>query len=638
MMPSNTNSFLPRIITKCEHSDEPYNEILNKTVANILKRATTSDIKHFNSTLPLITWSDITDAPCNFSFYLCCIYRPNAYRFFYEMVSRWLIPGKRLNALLQFAVDFSIPELGNQIYIGGEVVLKIDNNQDLRTVKKNLPVLENEIRLGLESFYQACRILEIKGLTTSEKTALIQENISALIRHRPQDFDYDIFTEMQHFLVICKDEFKAMREYRHMSRIICVHYLFRKALQHSKEAFPERRYINLKIFRAHLFRDGEKMPILGLVLGLSFLQENEVFEERHIVNAIKMALPHVRSVVGSYFVNAIRSDNAHLIYLEIEKEDSGPFSIDEVENIRQFLPNELKNRIEKRFNPIFMPQNEEEVMRDILTLSNELKYLRDLPQVIISFAKQVDNALEFLVIVVRIVKKLDSDLVFSLSDLEFISERVKTVGFIRKKYRKEAAVFRVRIDSADFLRQDHSVDLYKARHQIALELQKNIGEFRDYNGGMISKEAEAFSHLKKTLGKLIKDKEFLLENYFYSFTPAIMRSVLETEHLKNLFTMILDVNKDSLNEKNGFLYKLKKENGYLYLLFAAVDPSFKDFLLNTIEKLEIPSFNIATTFVNGPILPCLAVLYKPMDIEEQYVFIQAIERTINNWKLQVSFN
>src|ERR1700733_12940354 len=275
--------------------------------------------------LPIICWTPLKEPPFELSFFLWCRFRASAFRFFFEMVSRWLIPGKRLNAPLQFAIDFSFPDLGPQKYIGSEVMVRIETEKELDILQKNLPIIESEIRLGMESYYQACRILEIKGLTADEKTALIQENIVALIKHRPQDFDYDILSEMQHFLVLCKEEFKQARCWRHMSRIICVHYLFRKALKFSLDVYPERRYINIKLIRARVH---DKRKVLGVAIGMSFLRDNERFEARHILNGIQALLPHVEGVEGSFFCNQSRSDPTLTIYIEIKKNDESPVTLE----------------------------------------------------------------------------------------------------------------------------------------------------------------------------------------------------------------------------------------------------------------------------------------------------------------------
>ena len=68
----------------------------------------------------------------------------------------------------------------------------------------------------------------------------------------------------------------------------------------------------------------------------------------------------------------------------------------------------------------------------------------------------------------------------SKTSLKFIPDRVKKVGVVRKKYSKEATVFRVMLPALDFIRPDHSVDLFKARQEVLTELQRIVGEVRDY--------------------------------------------------------------------------------------------------------------------------------------------------------------
>jgi len=54
----------------------------------------------------------------------------------------------------------------------------------------------------------------------------------------PKDFDHDIFAQMQHFLVMCSEEFKGARDYAHMSRIIYVFYLFGESSWRQREKNP----------------------------------------------------------------------------------------------------------------------------------------------------------------------------------------------------------------------------------------------------------------------------------------------------------------------------------------------------------------------------------------------------------------
>ncbi|MFZ0565292.1 MAG: hypothetical protein WAM28_03820 [Chlamydiales bacterium] len=584
----------------------------------------------FHTQLPIVCWSPLAGAPCSLSFFLCCFFRPNAYRFFSEMITRWLIPGRRINAHLQFTIDFSLPDLGDHKYIGAEVMLNIETEEELKMVQKKLPVLESEIRLGLESSYQASRILERKGLTADEKTALIQENLVSLIRHRPQDFDYDILSEMQLFLVLCKEDFKAAREYRHMSRIICVHYLFRKALKLSLEAYPDRRYISIKLIRAQL---PNNRRVLGIAIGLSFLRDNEIFEAKHILNGIQEIISGVKKVEGSFFCSQNRSDSPCILYyLEVEKENHAVITLEEEQLLKEKLPLDLKNRIEQRLNPIFMPQNEEEIIRHIINLSHQLKYVRDLPQAVINFNQQTEEKLEFLVVVLRValpnLPSISKCFETHLTFLEYIPDRVKTVGSIRKKYKKEATVFRLCIRKSLFLRKNQSVDLYKARQEMARELARVIGEFRDYNGGTISKETELFEQLRYSFGK---QNGFLLENFFYSLNPPSMRSILPVEPIKKLFSMLLETEEEGLVQNQDYQISVKEDASYFYLLLIASDASFRGFLLPRIESLKISTFQMATCTVPNTNFPSFGLIYREATLKEAIRLRLTVEQAMNEW-------
>ena len=147
------------------------------------------------------------------------------------MIRCWLVPGKKLNIELLYAVDFKLPDISDEAYTLSEIIVQIDTQKDLEEIQRNLPIIETEIKLGIASAYHARRILEIKGLSVDEKNAMIQERMSSLVKQMPDHFDYDLFTEMQYVMVTCRDDFKSIRNPTHLSRIISIHYLFRKSLR-----------------------------------------------------------------------------------------------------------------------------------------------------------------------------------------------------------------------------------------------------------------------------------------------------------------------------------------------------------------------------------------------------------------------
>ena len=58
---------------------------------------------------------------------------------------------------------------------------------------------------------------------------------------------------------------------------------------------------------------------------------------------------------------------------------------------------------------------------------------------------------------------------------------------------------------------------------VVSELSRILGEFRDFNGGMISKQNELLTDVRAHLeNKGIRYNEIHLENFFYSLAPVII--------------------------------------------------------------------------------------------------------------------
>lgn len=588
--------------------------------------------KRFHDVLPLVTWSKFNTVPFELSFYLLCELRFAVSKFFYEMIHWWLVPGKFLNISSFFAADFYVEGFHKKdIYTVCELSVWVETEEDFRTLCRNLPSIEAEVRLGTMSVYHANRILEVKGLTIDVKTAMIQEHIVSLMNRRPQDFDYNIFTEMHYFLVTCKENFKLIRDYRHMGRIIIILYLFRTWLSKLVEEGPDRkRHVMAKFFRVNIHDDDGSRPVLAVMVGINFLGGNEVFEERHLLKAIRNFVPDVSAVQGSFFATTGKTDNICTTYLEVEKSEGKSFSLKEIGLLRKELALEIKGCVEHFMHPVFMPRNEEEVMRNILTLGGQLKYVRDLPQVIISFDKQTDFKISFTVILVRLLKNnpLSIEEMFLKADttLDFFPEQVRGVGYLRKKYAKEANVFRVEVDKINYLREDHSLDLYKARRAVVFELANIVGEFRDYNGGLITKQNEVFCDLRDMLGDVGRHNVFLLENFFYSLSPSVMRNILEPAVLKHFFSSLLDGLEDVTNQERGYSFVVQDEGRYVYVMLVTDDSKFTSDVKNVINELKIDVMDLAMVFLVVHDMPCLGYIYRCDDSDKKELFIESIKQ------------
>lgn len=535
----------------------------------------------FDAKLPFIKRS-LT--PSTLSVILLTKKREEASSFFYDMVRRWLIPQRLLSLNLFFSIDFSLHGIEERFTLM-EVSIPLASEQEFEEVKKNIAEVEAEIKLGVVSDYHAKRILESKGISNDRKTALIQEKIGSLIQNRPLDFGKSIFNQMQHFLVTCRDDFKSVRDYHHISRIISNLHQIRKLLKQKVSLFPGKRHLFLKFMKTKLHVVQREKTVLGVLVGMNFLKEHEIFEKEHLIVAIQSFIPEVRMVENSFFEDS-QNKEIQAVYLEIEKENEKDFSYDEIQHLRVALPSYLKDHVEQLVHPVFMPRNEEEIVKNIMTLSGELKYVHDIPQVIISFDQQTMNELSFVIVFLRILKPRDPLLkdIFDnfRTKIKFVQDRVKKVGVIRKKYFKEANVFRAILPSHVYLRTDHSIDLSRARQNILSELFRLFGEVRDYNGGMICKQAESYQKLKKLLGNMGQVYESLLEKFFYSLHPVEMSAVVDVEVLKNLFLCFFSAIK---GEKEGVSLFVKEEKRVVYVI--APPSSSQKYIVDELEKLQL---------------------------------------------------
>ena len=529
----------------------------------------------FERALPLLKWSLCGE---KLSLFFLGKHRFNISKIFYDMINQWLMPGQRIDISFFFSTDFKLVNLSCQLYTLAEMVVQLNRDVDIELLRHNLRVIETEIRLGMVSFYHTNRILEAHGMRSSEKHAHIQEKIVDLIQKKPEEIDYDIFGEMQHFFVMSKEEFKSARDTHYLSRLISLFYIFRKVIWHLSEKEKDKRHIRLKIHPVSLHLPWGVKRVLGICVGLNFLKADELFEERHLVKALQHAISHVKPVQDSFFVNEGGEEGIHTLYLEIEKEDGLEFSKEEVSRLRLSFPEQLKGCIEVALKPLFMPRNEEEVMRHIVTLAGELRFVKDLPQLILSFDEQKEAELCFTVILARILfpdtPSIEEKFEEQETILTFAPDRVKRLGMLRKKYPKEATVFRVGIPLEGYAREDGSLDLFKARQAVVCELQKVVGEMRDYNGGMISKQVELLKSLKSSLDP--KD-ELLVENLFHALFPIEMRSILSFGPIQILFLLWKELMESPEEEKivrveqEGIYFMERQENTLILELFEGPD-------------------------------------------------------------------
>lgn len=622
--------------------------------------------------LPLFKHTRLEGAPCTLSISTLCQaeYTGGVGRYLSDMLSRWLIPGKQLLLVGGRSLSFRFLKYDRQPLFLFEQMIQLSDPLEIEIAKKSLPKLLNEIRINILAVYHARYIVSLKSLSLEQKTIMIQEhiaslmhgservndsnihdqmqqfliklsaedkfqqvkeNISHLLNTRPKAFDRDVFFEIRNFMSLFRDKFTASRDPRHVSRVIAYQYLFKKNVQANVEREPEERHISIKLLKTYLFSSSSK--VVGILITMNFLREMERFEKKHILDAIQAILPGSQYVKDSY-VKEKNEEKIRSFYLEIEKSD---LSFEDVKRLKRQLPKELLSRMENVIHPIFMPRNEEELMRNIILLSKQLKFVRDLPQVIISYDRQTDEELFFQVILSRIIKddSLSLKELLKKASLKFSIDEIKEIGMIKKKYPKEVSVFHLALQKQPFFRKDFSLDLQKARYSIVQMLMQALGEFRDFNGGMIVKQNEALNALREMLREVGKENDFLLENFFYSLKPAFMQSILDTEVLKTLFLLLLEALEQDFTSLPYFI-KTETLSRYCFIILSSPHDIKKE-VLQEVAKLNIPSGNLIISDLNTYEIKTLGFIQKIYHPDTSDLLLETISKTLRRLQLK-SFN
>jgi hypothetical protein len=619
--------------------------------------------------LPFLTYTLQDQAPCTISFTVLCLedFVLGVGRFISDMLSRWLIPGKQLTIDGNRSLSFHFVSYPQKAFHLMEYYIVISNETELSLVKKNIDSFRQELKLNIMSVYQARSILAKKKLSHAEKSALIQENISTLflqdnthldptvfeemqnlliklsaekklseveenianlINKKPKTFDQDIFHSIHHAALPFQDTFMAVHDPKHISRIIGWKYLFRKLITHAIVQEPYLRHIHIKFLKTKL---SSSASVLGLLVTLNFLHESERLDRQHVLEAIWYCIPDVQYIKDSFIADK-REDKIRSFYIEIEKNNASSFSLAELKELRKKLPLELKTHIENVVHPIFMPRNEEEILRNMILLSKQIKYIKDLPQAIISYERQTGQDICFTVLLVRLLKEKTSSIkdlfTFSHTNLSLSLEEVKIIGYLKKKHPKEMNIFKITIKKAPFFRSDNSLDLQKARQFVVTELTRILGEFRDYNGGLIVKQSEALENLKGLMGTLGKKYTFLLETFFYSIRPGLMQTILCSKTLKTIFLLFLDILKATLIQKT-YVVKSIAFQQYFLVMIGAKSPAFKEEIHLVINEKKIPSFDLSYVSLDVHDMSTLGYFYHSQNPEEHQLFLATIEKALD---------
>ena len=297
---------------------------------------------------------------------------------------------------------------------------------------------------------------------------------------------------------------------------------------------PEKRHQSVSLHPTEILFPFSSQKVLGGILALNLKSESERLTAKAFGNAV-CSVHSCCELLEPFFLST--KSHRILAYFEIGSKEGGVIDVLDLDLFQKNLEEEIEECIQVLVPSLFMKRNQEEVMRNLLTLRKEISNARDLPQAFLTYDYHDGHTMAFSVQIARVFKKGSPSLEELLRPLVIKEMRLFDLGALDEETRIEGGVFRVLItDLTPFFRKNFSIDFYKARKSACGKLLQELGEFRNFNGGMLVKQEEKLVELKVSLGETEWDPEFL-ENFFYSLSPPEVQATIATEKLFEFFKL-----------------------------------------------------------------------------------------------------
>lgn len=409
----------------------------------------------------------------------------------------------------------------------------------------------------------------------------------------PSSADGSLFNDLTLHYILSTKKFFDHRKTDHLARAVLSIHVMQKKLLRAMTFSPHMRHLQIRWIPANLRFPFSSRPVFGCLIGFNLLDRYEVFDEENIVLALQKHLPQLRLVKESSYCHTSQHKDLKIFYFEIEKRNGQPFSLSERNLLKKGLEQKVRKSIQQLSPTIFMGMNDEESYKNVLVLSQEIQCLSDLPQAYIALDQQTGKEIIFRVTLVHISPFHRFSLKEHFFNCSFVSQRVLTVRHI-DNHPVEAHIFQIHLErDPSLLRSDGSLDFYSARQKVVSLMINAIGEFRDYNGGILLKQQELLQSFKQRFPEVASSDPEALETFFYALTPLEKQVVLSPETLETLFNYYQDSSNKTLPHGKLYSLELHRDGGQTFLVIHAGEPSITQTILKIVQEHSFTSSDIA---------------------------------------------
>lgn len=463
----------------------------------------------------------------------------------------------------------------------------------------------------------------------------VEEKLRKWLTRFPLAVDDSIFNDLYLVYLLASKNFLDHRNPDHLFRLVLSIHLKQKNLLRSVTITPHLRHLKIRLIPTDLIFPFSSKPVIGCLIGFNLMNRYELFDEENILLALQKHLPQLRLVKESSYCHTSHHKNLKIFYLEIEKKTGSEFSFLEKMLLKNNLEEKIKNSIQTLSPTIFMKQNEEEVYKHILVLSQEIHTLQDLPQAYITLDQQTGKEIIFRITLVYVSPFHRFSLKERFFDCAFVSERVLTVRHL-ENHPIEAHIFRLSLArDVSVLRSDGSLDFYSARQKVVSQMVTAIGEFRDYNGGILLKQQELLHDFKESFSEVAHRDPELIETFFYAIVPLEKQAVLQKEVLVSLFKYFLENQTEKLSSETPYTFKIYRDDQQIFLVVHSESATLKEIISEVIQDQSFTTQDLAYNIVDraeGVFFNCVLL---QTEIQNPEMLIQALRESLEEWHQKV---
>ncbi len=455
------------------------------------------------------------------------------------------------------------------------------------------------------------------------------KNLKRWLNRFSQFIDESLTSDLVLFYSLAKKKYLDHRSPMHLSRLVLSIYRIRKKLLSASSLFSPTRHLAIRWLPTNLFFPFSSKQVLGCLIGFNIMDRCELFDEENILVLLQKHFPDLQFVKESYYNHTSQNETIRICYFEIEKKDGIPLSLTERNVVMKSFKEKIKNSIQKLVPSMFIKLNQEEIYKNILILSQEITKTKDLPQVCITLDQHTGKEIIFHITLVQISPLHPFSLEKRISESLFVLERTIPVRHI-EKHQIEALLLKLILPcEASLLRSDGSLDFYTARQKVTHLLTSTLGEFRDYNGGLLLKQQELLFSFKQNLLHYADQDSELMETFFHALVPLEKQALLDPAILSMLFTHFMNHRQEKMTEKLSF--KIHHDLNKIFILVRSNDPSIINTINNVIYSTSSVTKNWAYNILETPGEFSFNCILLDTHSHQTESFILSLQEVLHDW-------